>query len=133
MVRTATNEDLAWLEQHACVALTRRAFGVAAVDKSCAVRGVVAFDNCTPGSAHVHVAVDTPMAWRRLLAPAAAAGFGEKRDVLIGVIRESNRPSLNHAFRAGFRPIHKLACGWAKDEALMVLELRRADCRFLPR
>lgn len=123
---------LAWLEERTGAVLTRQARGIAAVDAAGRIRGMVAYDNWTENSAQCHMATETPVAWRTLARPAFAYPFVQAgRGVLIGIIRARNTPSLRMATHLGFEVLQRLKDAGAVGEDLVVLQMRRQDCRWL--
>jgi RimJ/RimL family protein N-acetyltransferase len=133
-VRAQAARDLRWVEERTGCVLTRNARGVEVVDAGGRVVGMVAFDAWTPASAQAHMAVEFAAAWRSLLPAAFEYVFNEAgRDVLLGVIASSNARALKFTERVGFREQHRIRDGWAKDEDLVLLELRKAHCRYLRR
>lgn len=131
-VGAASREDFAWLEEHAGCALDEESSAVKAVDTRGRIRGMVGFESWTHNSVQAHMAVDTPIAWRALLPAALGYVFEEAgRGVLLGVIPAYRRDSLRFAQHVGFEVTHRVRDGWAKGVDLLLLELRREDCRWL--
>lgn len=128
----ASYADLAWLRRMTTAALTDTAQGVAAKDRDGRTRGVVVFDLWTPASAHCHVALSTPIAARSLLKPAFHYLFeyGERR-MALGVVRAKNTKSLSLALALGFSEWTRVVDGWELGEDLVLLYMRREECRWL--
>jgi hypothetical protein len=126
-VRAAIPPDFAWFEKRTGYVLPSNARGLAV---GAPPRAMVAYDAWTPNSAHVHVAIEAPGTCRRLLTESFRWAFGAV-GVLVAVIRESNRRSVRLAQHLGFTETHRIADGWQAGEALIVLEMRREDCRWL--
>lgn len=123
---------LEWLESRAGVVLTRNARGIAAVDGRGNIRGMVAYDNWTENSVQCHMATETPLAWRGLVPAVFEYPFVQAgRGVLLGFIRGGNARSLDTALRLGFREAGRLRDGAAKGEDVVVVEMRREECRWL--
>lgn len=130
-VRSAT-EHLDWIEARAGCVLTRHARAIAAVDSAGTILGMVAFDAWTESSAQMHVAVDRPIAVRALLGAAFHYLFEQAgRAIAIGFVRVGNERALKFDKKVGFREVARIADGWDIGEDLVVLELRKADCRWL--
>ena len=90
-----------------------------------AFRGGVALDNWTRNSAHVHIALDTPIA-ARVLRPALERyvrqlGLG----VLLGVIQADNAKSIRLAEHFGFEQAYRLRDGWDEGRDLLFFEWRK--------
>lgn len=132
LLRVLTEEGYAFLRSKIPnLGLTASARGLEVVDAR-GVRGAVAYDQWAPNSCQAHMAVDTPVAWRTLLPHVFLYPFTHVQ-VLIGVIREKNEASWKMAESLGFRLAYVLKDGWAPGEALRQYEMRREDCRWLPK
>jgi hypothetical protein len=131
-VVAATLLELAWLKKRAGCQLTQDARGLKAVDSYGATRGMVAFDSWTDNACQAHMATDTPIAWRALLPAALDYVFRQAgKGILLGAIPAKNVASIRFARAAGLFETHRVRDGWAVGEDLLLLELRREDCRFL--
>lgn len=128
-LRAAMPADLHWLIARSGAALSSKARGVTAYDAR-GVRGVVCWDGWTENAAYVHMASDTPMVWRYLPEP-ACRHFYAHYGLMIGVIPERHRASVELAAHLGFREASRIKDGWARGEDLLVMEMRREDCRWL--
>jgi L-amino acid N-acyltransferase YncA len=128
----APRRVLAWLEQRVGVALSPSARGIAVVSASGDIRGMAAYDGWTDSSVQAHVAVESPAAWRALVRPAFEYPFLQAgRLVLLGLIRGGNAASLRVAQHLGFRLVHRVRDGAAPGEDLVLVEMRREECRWL--
>lgn len=124
---------LAWLEERVGVTLTSSARGIAAVDAAGRIRGMIAYDAWTENSVQAHMAVDSPIAWRALVRPTFSYPFLEAgRGVLLGLIRASNTASLRTAIHLGLEEVARIRDGVAVGEDLVLMQLRRENCRWLP-
>lgn len=132
IVRAAV--DLSWLEQRAGCCFNRQARAIEAVDNKGAIAGMVALDWCTPASAQMTVAIDRPIAVRSLLKAAFDWVFNQAgKEIARGIVRASNTRAIVFDEGLGFKEVGRLRDGWAIGEDLVVLEMRRADCRWLGR
>lgn len=129
-LEVASGTAFAWLSERTGVALTHRARGLAAVDAYGQIRGAVAYDQWAPNSCEAHMAVDTPIAWRTLLPHVFVYPFSHV-GIIFGLIREGNARSVEMARHLGFRVTKQIHDGWADGENLLLMELRRENCRFL--
>jgi hypothetical protein len=128
----ATRLDLDWAAERVDITFSPRAQGIAALDASGCVRGVVVFDSWTPTAAQLHVALDTPIALRCLL----TAGFGyvfrqEGRRLLWMLVNESRSHAVHLAREMGFREAHRVRQGESSDLDIILFEMRREECRWL--
>lgn len=124
--------ELDFIVSRTSCALTSGARAIKAVDNHGHIRGMVAYDGWTEAAVFAHMAVDTPIAWRALLPACFEYPFIEcGRRVLCGVIPAHNTASWGMAKHLGFRVAHAIKDGWAQGDDLLLLELRREDCRFV--
>jgi L-amino acid N-acyltransferase YncA len=130
-LRAATPADCALLTERTGYTPAPNASGLVA-EMAGRIAGMVLFDTWTPNSAHAHVVVEAPAPCRALLRAAFAYAFSHV-GVLFGVIRHGNARSLRLAQHAGFRQLAVLQDGWAPGEPLLLLQMRRDECRFLTR
>lgn len=131
-VLAGTPGDFLWLQERTGCALTSDFNAVKAIDARGKTRGVVGYCNWTHNSVQLHMAVDAPVAWRSLLRPALQYPFEERgMEICLGIIPADNKASVRFASVVGFREVHRVKCGWSRTVDLLVLELRRADCRYL--
>lgn len=131
-VVAAVPADFAWLVERTSCAVTSQFRAIKAVDDSGRIRGMVGYDGWTINAVQAHMAVEAPMVWRSLLGPAFAYPFGEcNRGLLLAAIPSHNTRSWGLALHFGFRVAHVVRDGWAVGDDLLLLELRREDCRFL--
>ena len=126
-VRAAIPPDFAWFEGRTGYVLPANARGLSVGSPP---RAMVAFDAWTHNSAQVHVAIEAPGVCRRLLTEAFRYAFGAV-GVLVAVIRAGNAKSVRLAKHLGFTERHRIRDGWKEGEDLIVLEMRREECRWL--
>lgn len=125
----APPEHFVWLQERTGCVLTSdfRALEVLSGER---ILGMVGYCNWTPGAVESHMAVETPIAWRSLLPHVFAYPF-ETRITMLAVIPSHNSHSLKLTRHFGFRETHRVRDGWAQNDDLILLELRREECRFL--
>jgi hypothetical protein len=128
----ASQKDLQWIVERTQCWLTGGARGIKCVDDSGKIRGMVAYDLWTVNSCQAHMAVDTPIAWRRLIPevfryPFVQAGKG----VIIGAIPSINPRSMDTARSLGFRETYRVTDGWSQGEDMVLFEMRKDECRWL--
>lgn len=125
-------EDFKWILEHAHCVLTPYARAIMAVDESGAIRGMVAFDNWTVNAVQVHMAVDAPMVWRKLLPAAFELAFEQAgKGLVVGITPASNEAALSFSRKAGFRQPYRIPDGWAAGEDMVISEMRKDECRWL--
>jgi hypothetical protein len=126
IVRAAPKEDFTWIGMRTGCVLTQNARAIEAVDETGWIRGMVAFDNWTDNAVQVHIATDTPIAWRYLAGPGLEYPFIQgKRGVVIGLIARSNKRSCRFARKMGFEEVGCIEDGQAVGDDLLLFRLRR--------
>lgn len=133
-IHPAGPEGIAWIEQHAPCTLGRHAQVLEARDVAGVIVGAVALDCFTANSAQMHVAIDRPMAIRKLRPAIFAYLFGDPPNgagcsIALGTVRASNTKALIFDRKLGFKPLARIRDGWAKGEDILLLELRKEDYR----
>lgn len=131
IVRASPPEHYAWLIQRTSLAPTAGFRAIEAVDTEGNIRGMVGFDFWMPNSCQVHMAVDAPIAWRRLVYAAAEYIFEEAgKSVMLGLTRATNTPALRVIKAFGFKEVARVREGFGPGEDLVISELRKELCRF---
>jgi RimJ/RimL family protein N-acetyltransferase len=132
IVRAAHPEEFGWLVERAECAITPGFRAIAAEDQGRIV-GMVGFDGWTPNSVTMHVALDSPACLRSLLPEIFDYAFRQAgKGLALGIIPAGNERSVNLAKRVGFREAYRVRDGWSVGEDLIVLEMRREECRWIP-
>lgn len=137
-VRAAPYSDFKWLAHRTGCAITTDFSAIQAVvlhpeDSTWySIRGMVGYCNTTRNAVQLHMAVTSPIVWRTLLRPALEYPFLQsKKNICLGVIPEDNAKSIRFTKRAGFTEVHRVKDGWDMGVDLVVLELRKEDCRYI--
>lgn len=127
-----------WIAERAGLSLHPAFMAIEAVDEHGNTAGAVGFDGWWAGACALHVAVDNPIALRRLVTAGFGAAFDDpprgfgKRAVTATVL-STNERSLRLVRKLGFRHVHtgKGYAGSGVD--VEFFEMRRDECRFIPR
>lgn len=131
IVRAAPPAHYAWLVEKTGCVLTSDFRAIEAVDSAGAIRGMVGYCNWAKNSVVVHIALGAG-AGRALLKPGFSYPFEEAdRRVLIGFVSAGNQMALRLDKHLGFREVARIREGHSDGKDLVILELRREDCRFL--
>jgi hypothetical protein len=134
IVRAAPPEHFDWILSRTGCARTDGFRAIEAVDPDGRIRGMVAFDLWTVNSVQMHLALEAPVVLRSLLRPAFTYVFEESdRGVAIGIVPAHNARALELDKHIGFREAHRIKDGWAPGDDLVVLEMRKHECRWLRR
>lgn len=132
IVQAAPREHFGWIAERAEIGIGPGTRALEAVRPDGSIAGMVAFDGWMPGAVCLHVAVDSPMALRRLIAPAFGVAFdGFKRRVVLAMVVASNEESLRLVKGLGFREVFRGKDWFAPGQDLVFHEMRRDECRWL--
>jgi len=131
-VRPMAPDRLHWLIERAGCHRSDSLLALESVDEQGKIHGAVGFDGWLGNAAQMHVAIETPIAIRGLARAAFRWLFVEwGKEIALGTVPAHNEKALRLDCGIGFRPVYRLKDGWAKDDDVIFLELRKQDCRWL--
>jgi RimJ/RimL family protein N-acetyltransferase len=137
-VQASPPQNHKWLAERAGLTLHPGFMAFEAVDETGRIVGMVGFDGILPGAICLHGALDSPAALRRLLRPAFGAVFeppprGFGKVAAIATVLSTNTRSLKLVQHLGFRHAYTGRDWSGKGVDFVYFEMRREDCRFIPR
>lgn len=134
MIRAATEKELDACAEIMGYSPSKRAKGIVILEAE-SIGACVLFDHWTIASVQVHVygpslkALFSPAFLREIFAfPFVTGG----RSVLVAVTPAHQHGSLAVSSWLGFREVTRIKDGWDIGIDMVVKQLRREDCRFLP-
>jgi hypothetical protein len=131
-VQVAPPEHHGWFVSRTGYAIALDFKAIEAVDSDGVVRAMVGWDHLTPSAAQIHFALDYPTAGRHLIRPAFEIPFTQgARQLLFGVVADSGGRQLSVALGLGFRETHRIVDGWRPGEDLVIVEMKRSECRWI--
>lgn len=130
-MRPAPPEHHGWIAQRAQVIVGAAFRAVEAVDEAGEIKGMIGFDGWMPNSVQMHVAMESPIAFRRLLRPAFAIAF-QLRQIATCVVMSTNERSLKLVKHVGFRETFRAKDWWDVGVDLVFFEMHRRECRWIP-
>ena len=134
LLRNAPAEHHGWLCSRIEYSPTVQFRALEVVDATGRIRGMVGLDGWTPASVQMCIALETPIAARALLRPSFDWVFNQEgKDVAFALVSSANQEALDFDRSLGFRTVGRLLGAHSKGIDLVILEMRRADCRWLPR
>lgn len=129
----ATGSDLEWLASRAQLVISPALRAIKAVDGAGRIVAMVGFDGWTPNACSLHVAVEHPAALRHVLRAAFEIAFCRLgKQVVTAVVLSTNKRSLRLVRHLGFVESGRIRNGWAPGVSLLLFEMQRADCRWIP-
>ena len=130
-VRPAPPEHIRWLTARARLDPNPGLMALEAV-RGDRIVGMVGFDGWTATSVAMHVALDEPIATRRLLKPSFGLVFYEYgKSVAIAKVLSTNKRSLDFTRALGFREVFRGKDYIDHGVDLVIHEMRRHECRWL--
>jgi hypothetical protein len=128
----ARDDAFAWMNSRTGWIPSPTARAIKAVDDGGNIRGVVVFNSWTKTSVQAHMAVDTPIAWRRLVVPCFDYVFNQVgKRVLLALLPSDNARAMQLCESLGFRQAYAVRDGQAEGVDLVLFEMRREECRWL--
>ena len=128
----APREMLPWLAQRASLVLSPTLEAIAAVDDKGQIAGMVGFDGWTPNAVYVHIAIEKPIALRRLVWRAFDLAFNRiGRGVIFAPVMSTNRKSIDLVVHLGFEQVARLRDAWEPHVDMLLFEMRKRDCRWI--
>ena len=130
IVRVAPPEHYPWIADRAQLVIGPQFRALEAVDKAGLIAGMVGFDGWMPNSLMLHIALDVPIALRKLCRMGFQWAF-RMRPIALAPVLSNNRKSMRLVEELGFRLAGRLKDAWEPDVDLILYQMRREECRFL--
>lgn len=127
------DHELGWLAERAGCEIGPGFQAMKAVDERGRVHGMVGYGGWTANSFLMHIALDNPACLRSLLKWCFRYPFEQAgRGVAYATVRGTNEPSLRLCRKVGFREVCRLRDAVAVGEDMVLFEMRREECRWIP-
>ena len=121
-----------WLTSRAQVNASPEMKAIAVIDATGKIHGMAGFDGWTPNSVVVTLALDTPVAFKRLIWALFHFAFVQaRRGVLLATVKGSNARSIKLCKHVGMREVYRVRDGITVGEDLVIFEMRREECRWI--
>jgi len=128
----APPDHLPWLARRAKLSIGPNLRALEVIDDTGSIRGMVGLDVGVPNSVAFHIALDSPIALRRVMREAFALAFqGLGKQVATCIVIGSNARSRRLVEHLGFRLVFTGRDYWAPGEDMLLYEMRREECRLL--
>ena len=132
IVRAMPPEHYPWLAVRAQLTIGPEFRAIEAIDDAGRILAAVGYDGWAPNSVSMHVALEHPAALRHILRPAFRIPFVEfNKGVVFGTVLATNEKALRLDLHVGFREVARLKDAWAPGVDVLILEMRREDCRWI--
>jgi hypothetical protein len=132
MVIPANPALFPWLTSRAQSNASQDMKAIACIGNDGKIHGMAGFDGWTPNSVVLTIALDSPIAFKRLVWALFHYAFVQaNRGVALATVRGSNRRSLKLCKHVGMKEVYRVRDGITVGEDLVVFEMRREDCRWI--
>lgn len=130
-MRPAPPEHYSWIADRASLVVDDQFRAIEAMDGA-RIAGMVAFTGWTPNAVHLHIALESPIALRRLVTHGFGIAFNRcGKGVALAPVMSTNRRSIRLVEHLGFRLAGVLADAWAPGVDVRIYQMRRDECRWL--
>jgi hypothetical protein len=98
------------------------------------ILGMVGYDLWTENAVVMHIALDSPAAFRSLIVPCFEYPFVQAgKGIALATVRSDNERSKRLCEHVGFRLAHRVKDGAAVGVDTLLYEMRREECRWIGR
>jgi RimJ/RimL family protein N-acetyltransferase len=126
-IQMAAPSRFEWLLERAGGPMTPAFKALEIVDRRDTTVAMVGFDNWTPTSAQVFIAIDAPIA-ARFAGPVLSFAFAyHKLKLIWGLVGAANERSLRFAKRIGFVEKARIEDAWKEGEDMVLIQLTGSD------
>lgn len=127
-------KHLEYARQALQVPLSSSTGGLVALDDEDKPQGIVLLDNWTKTAVMGHIAIQHPMAMRKLPFEAMDYVFNRcGKRMFIGVIPSDNVKSMKFHKHLGFSEIFRIPDGYAEGVDYVMVQMLREDCKYINR
>jgi RimJ/RimL family protein N-acetyltransferase len=96
------------------------------------IAGMVGYDLWTENAVFMHIALETPAAWRGLIVPAFEYPFVQgNKGIALATVRSDNERSMRLCEHVGFREAHRIKDGMEQGVDAVLYEMRREECHWI--
>lgn len=99
------------------------------------LQAMVGYDFWTLNAVQMHIWIKHPEAYlsREFIQEGFGYPFNSGRNLVIGVTPGDNTRALEFNRKIGFRETYRIKDGWSLGTDMVIQEMRRDECRWLPR
>ena len=129
-------EDWEYVKARAVPVLVEDTCGIIAVDIETGRRvGAAIFDHLLEGSAQVHIMLDHPIVLKHgFMASAADYIFNYRnKKVVYGLTPSGNKKAIKFNKKVEFKDVYRIPNGYSDGVDLIIMQLLKEDCTYLPR
>lgn len=122
-----------WIIERAGVTASMGFRAIEAIGNDGRIHGMMGYDSWTDNSVVMSIALENPACFRHLIHDAFIYPFIQcGKGVVLCTVRATNERSRKLTEHVGFRLAHRVKDGIAVGEDLLLYEMRREECRWIP-
>lgn len=124
--------EYGWIQERAGCEITPSFQAIKAADDTGRIHGMIGYSNWTANSVVIHIALENPACFRKLLQVAFSYPFVTAgRNIALATVRATNEKSMKLCQHVGFREAYRVKDGIAVGEDLVLFEMRSEDCKWI--
>ena len=125
--------EYGWLVERSGCDITPGFKAIKVVDDSGKIHGMVGYGNWTANAVVLTIALDNPAALREVLKWGFRYPFEQcGRGIALAMVRGKNKRSLSLCNKVGFREVYRVKDGIEAGEDMVMFQMRREDCPWIP-
>jgi len=135
MIKAANSEDIAEFVQATSYNPTGQFKAIKLVDEADEIQAMAGYDFWTPNAVQMHIWIKHPEAYlsKEFIQEGFGYPFNSGRNLVIGVTPGDNTRALEFNRKIGFRETYRVKDGWSAGTDMVIQEMRRDECRWIPR
>lgn len=135
MIKAADDADIALFIQATSYNPTSQFKAIKLVDAEGEIQAMAGYDYWTPNAVQMHIWIKHPEAYlsKEFVQEGFRYPFNSGRNLVIGVTPGDNTRALEFNRKLGFQETHRIIDGWSAGTDMVIQEMRRDQCRWLPR
>jgi len=127
------DHEFQWLVERSGCDITPGFKAIKVVDDSGKIHGMVGYGNWTANAVVLTIALDNPAALREVLKWGFRYPFEQcGRGIALAMVRGKNKRSLSLCNKVGFREVYRVKDGIEAGEDMVMFQMRREDCPWIP-
>ena len=127
------DHEFGWLVERSGCDITPGFKAIKVVDDNGKIHGMVGYGNWTANAVVLTIALDNPAALREVLKWGFRYPFEQcNRVIALAMVRGKNKRSLSLCNKVGFREVYRVKDGIEVGEDMVMFQMRREDCRWIP-
>lgn len=135
MIKAADDADIALFIAATSYNPTSQFKAIKLVNEEGEIQAMAGYDYWTPNAVQMHIWIQHPEAYlsKEFVQEGFGYPFNSGRNLVIGVTPGDNTRALDFNRKLGFKETHRIKDGWSLGTDMVIQEMRRDECRWIPR